>query len=76
MKQIIPARLALLQSTNNWVGDLGTSVNCTNDRCKDSNIHEGSGAGTIGTNGKAMTACSIMDMQNMIERYVKECAKQ
>ena len=37
-------------------------MHCTNDRCGASNLHEGSGAGTIGAHGEAMTASSIMDI--------------
>ena len=55
-------RVALLQSANIWVGDMGASVHYTSDRCGGSNICEGSGAGTIDTHGKAMTASSIMDI--------------
>ena len=57
--------MALLQSINIWVSDLGSSVHFTNDRCVGSNIHEGSGIGTvctIGAHGDAMTAHSIMDI--------------
>ena len=54
------ARVALLQSTNVWVGDSGASVHCTNSRCRGSNIHEGIGAGTIGAHSKAMTASRIL----------------
>ena len=43
------------------LGDLGAS-HCTNNRCRGSNIHEGSGTGTIGAHGGAMTASSIMDI--------------
>ena len=41
-KLAIPARVALLQSTNIWVGDLGASTHFMNNRCRGSNIHEGS----------------------------------
>ena len=61
-KLAIPARVVLLQSANIWVGDLGASVHCTNNRCGGINIHEGSGTGTIDAHGKAMTASSIMDI--------------
>ena len=60
-KLAVPTRVALLQSTNIWVGDLGVSVHCLNDRVRGSNIHQGSGTGTIGEHGDAMTARSIMD---------------
>ena len=61
-KLAVPARVALLQSTNIWVGDSGASVHCMNKRDGGSNIHKGSGPGTLGTHGKAMTASSIMDI--------------
>ena len=57
----VPARVALLQSTNIWVGDSEASVHCVNDRCRGSNIHEDSGTGTLGAHGEATTASSIMD---------------
>ena len=60
-KLAIPARVVLLQSANIWVGDLGASVHCTNNRHGDNNIHKGSGAGSVGDHRKAMTASSIMD---------------
>ena len=46
-KLAVPARVALLQSAIIWVSDLGLSVHCTNDRCRGSNINEGSGTETI-----------------------------
>ena len=61
-KQVVPARVALLHSTNVWVGDLRVPVHSTNDRCRASNIQEGSGTGTMGTHGQAMTASSILDI--------------
>ena len=54
--------MTLLQSTNIWVGDLGASVYCTNDRHGKGNLHKGIGTGTIGAHCKAMTASSIMDI--------------
>ena len=61
-KLAIPAKVALLQSANIWVGDLVAYVDCMNNRCGGSNICEGSGTGTIGTHGEAMTTSSIMDI--------------
>ena len=61
-KPAVLARGTLLQSANIWVGDSGASIHCMNDRCRGSNIHEGSGTGTIGAHGKAMTASIIMDI--------------
>ena len=58
----IPAKVELLQSANVWVGDLGASVHCTNDRHGHSNTHKGNGGGTIGAYGKDMSASSIMDI--------------
>ena len=60
-KLAIPAKVALLQSANILVHDLGASVHCMNDRNGDSNIHEGSGAGSVGALHKTMTASRIMD---------------
>ena len=37
-------------------------MHCTNDKIRISNIHGGSGTGTVGAHGKAMTASSIMDI--------------
>ena len=44
-KLVVPARVALLQIANMWVSDSGKSVHCMNNRCRGSNIHEGSGVG-------------------------------
>ena len=60
-KLVIPAQVALLQSANIWVGDLGASVHCTNNRQGGSNIYKGSGAGNVGVDGEAMTISSVMD---------------
>ena len=59
-KLTLPTRVALLQSTNVCVGDLGVSVHCTNNQHGGSNICEGIGTGTIGAFGEAMTANSLM----------------
>ena len=39
-KLAVSARVALLQSTNSLVGDLGASVHCTNDGHRGSDIHK------------------------------------
>ena len=57
-----PAKVALLQSANIWVGNLEVSFHCTNDRSSGGNTHEGSGTDTIGAHGEAMTASRIMDI--------------
>ena len=68
--------MALLQSASIWVGDLGASAHPTNNRHGGSNIHEGSGAGTIGPHGKSMTASSIMDIAGTLcNKFVKEQLK-
>ena len=59
-KLAVLARVALLQSAFIWVGDSGASLHCTNDRHGGSNICEGSGTGSIGALGMAMTASSII----------------
>ena len=61
-KLAVPAKVTILQSTNIWVGDLGVSVHCTNDRTGGINIHEGSSIGTMGGHGDATTAISIVDI--------------
>ena len=61
-KLAIPAKVSLLQSTNIWVSGLGSSVDCTNDRCGGSNICGGSGTSTVGAHSEAMTASSIIDI--------------
>ena len=61
-KLAVPARVALLQSADIWVGDLGASVLCTNDRHGGINIREGSSADIIGAHGEVMTVSSIMDI--------------
>ena len=61
-KLAVPSRVAMLQSANIWVGDSGASVHCINDRCRGSNTCKGSGTGTMGAHGKAMTVSSIMDI--------------
>ena len=61
-KLAISAKVVLLQSANIWVGDLGSSVHCMNDRCGVCTIHEGSDTGTVGAHSKAMTVHSIMDI--------------
>ena len=71
-KLALPARVALLQSANIWVGDLGASLDCMNNRCGGSNICKGSGIGTIGTHGEAMTTSSIMDISGTwCKKFVK-----
>ena len=55
-KLAVPARLALLQSSNIWVGNLGAFIHCKNNRCGGSNTHEGSGAGTMGAHGEYLEA--------------------
>ena len=59
-KLAIPARVALLQSTDVWVGDLGTPVHCMNHRQGGSNIHKANDTGTVCAHGKAMIAISII----------------
>ena len=59
---VVPARVALLQSINIWVGDSGVSIYCMNNRCRGSNISKGSGTGTVGVHREAMTASIIMDI--------------
>ena len=61
-KQVVPVRVALLQSTDIWVGDSGASVHSTNERCRGSNMCKGNGAGTIGAHDRVITASSIMDI--------------
>ena len=61
-KLAVPARVALLQRVNIWVGNSRASVHFMNDRHGGSNLCEGSGTGTIGAHGKAMTASNIMDI--------------
>ena len=61
-KLAVLARVALLQSTNIWGGHLVASLPCTHNRCRGSNILKGSGAGTTGAHGEAMTASNIMDI--------------
>ena len=57
------ARVALLQSTQIWVGELGASVICTNDRIRGSNIYEGSCCtGTMSTDDEAMTASGMINI--------------
>ena len=47
-----------------------------NDRCKGSNIHEGSGADTMGAHGKTMTSSSIMDIaRTWCNKFGKEQLK-
>ena len=59
---VAPARVALSQSANIWVGDLGASVHCTNNRSRGSNIDEVSAAGTMCAHDEAITASSKMDI--------------
>ena len=61
-KLAVPARVALMQSINICVDDSGAFVHCTNNRCGGSNVCKGSGTGTVGEHGKAITASSIMDI--------------
>ena len=61
-KLAVPAKDVLLESTNIWVDGSGASAHCTNDRCRGSNKHKGSGAGTMGAYGEAMAASSFMDI--------------
>ena len=68
-KLAVLARVAILQYANIWVGDFESSVPCTNDRSRGNNIHEGSGTGTVGAHGEAMTASSIMDIaRNLVQQ--------
>ena len=72
----VPARVALLQYANIWVGDLGASLHCTNDSHGASKKHEGSSTGTIGAHGMAMTASSIMDIAGTLcNKFGKEQLK-
>ena len=58
------------------VVDLGAFVHCMNDRHGVSNIHEGSGTGTIGAHGVAMIASSIMDIAGIsCNKFRKEQLK-
>ena len=53
-------KVALLQSVNSWAGELGASVHCKNDRSEGDNTHEGSGTGTMGAHGEAMTSWILL----------------
>ena len=61
-KLAVPAKVALVQSANVWVGDLLLSVHCMNNRHGGTNIYEDSGASTVGAHGKTITVSSIMDI--------------
>ena len=75
-KLAVPSRVALLQSTNIWLAKLGASVHCINGRCRDCNIHEGSGTGTVDAHGEAMIASSIMESAGTwCNKFVKEQLK-
>ena len=61
-KLAVPAKVALLQSANIWMADLGVSIHCMNDETGGINVHEGGNVGTMGTHSEATTASSIIDI--------------
>ena len=60
-KHAVPAKMALLQSINIWLGDLEASIYCMNDKTGGINIYEGGGVGTMGMDGEAITASGMIN---------------